>query len=243
MTTFDLRSERLNFLTARLADVLGRDMGTVTKDEFRLLLDLVTRLTPPKSLAQGRKAVSRDFKRANQRFDPGAIQNERLRDIVRQRDLPAFEAFLAQAGVYKGWRVMPFDKEHHKSLRDRRGNVRRHQLTFVLEVAGHKRREKELHDRVGRQKAAWGPALVAAGGKLPGWVSRHSNPEGSVHARLTGDKPFMVGINFAVGIGEMRRTLQSAVRIRERAMAKRIDHLLKGHGRDFTANQPAIRKS
>ena len=50
------------------------------------------RFTPPKTLAQGRKAVARDIQRAVRPLRPADFRSHRIRKLIRKRDYAGLEA-------------------------------------------------------------------------------------------------------------------------------------------------------
>lgn len=143
---------------------------------FNLVLRRATHLTPPRNLAQGRAATGRDVFRAVEPFPHAQTTDKRLRQIFRDRDHTAFNAFARRIG--QPWLAAPFSPKLHESLRDNRGRVRRRRLrTFVLgrpDTGALLRHRKRKQDHVGLAKAGWLPGLVGTGSSaVAGWIMRH----------------------------------------------------------------------
>ena len=170
------------------------DAATVVEDETRRFLKQVMRFTPPKSLAQGRKAVARDIRRAMTPVDPEFFTNPELKHRIRailsqgydtvtttrtnfgsikpseRQKAARTSAFVALSGLignangWKKWKVRHFDRSLHTKARDNRGRVNRTKRVFVMEAGAHKKYVREVQSRVGLMKSGWAPALRSVGG-------------------------------------------------------------------------------
>ena len=66
----------------QFVEKLNADAQILLKEEMRLLLRDISRLTPPKTLAQGRKAVAGDVSRAVGSLDPEKIKWPEMKKAV-----------------------------------------------------------------------------------------------------------------------------------------------------------------
>jgi hypothetical protein len=226
--SFTLDTTKFNRAVAMYQDRLGMAAPDIVRTQGRLLLKMVIRLTPPKSLAQGRNAVARDIRRSMTPLDPDFFRNERLQDLARRNDTEALNEVIKRSGGWKGWVVSRFDKKLHTGQRDRRGRVQRDKRKFVTDIARLQKYTKDVQQRVGQRKAGWGRSYEFLGGTLPKWIARHTHKPG-YHIPDLGNKQFpsiTIG-NFAPGITDDRRVLQDSLRIRAKSMTLDVNRKLR----------------
>jgi hypothetical protein len=73
----------------------GALLPKALRGEGRQLASRLVRFTPPKTLAQGRKAVARDIRRAVLPLRPADFDSKRIRQLIRKRDYSGLEAVFA----------------------------------------------------------------------------------------------------------------------------------------------------
>jgi len=205
--------------------------GRIIQEETKGITQQIIRITPPRNLAQGRKAVERDIGRVvtglpnltgGPAFDAvnraAVAKNEALvnRLLGRWKSKPTFTSVPAAI------------KGEHLRKRTRYGRVRaRAQLMTYARDA--KRYLREVQSRVGWAKGAWVSALIAAGGRAPSWIMRHAAKSGSVVANF-GENPRVLAIAHNIKIPGYQRMVDAAVRTRERITQRKIDRLIAGKG-------------
>lgn len=161
-------------------------MSEALHEEFPLLVEAIMKLTPPKTLAQGRAAVGRDIQKVMRSFDPASVRSPGIAKIVAKRDIEAFNlvASKVKSGPMAGARAIPFSPEAHTSQRSRRGRIEgkdRNQVVLGSDAGLLKRYIKSVRDRVGYAKSGWLAALYLVGGRVaPSWVTRHGTTGGAV---------------------------------------------------------------
>lgn len=252
MTAVDLTFDTtgLNKKIAQLHDALigqGGDASTIIQDQARLLLKQVIKFTPPKSLAQGRRAVARDINKAATPYIDNHIQNPILRqrwaDITGDENWTYSNAELE--GILRdfGWKTARVETWHpslHTRVRNSRGRVGRNQNIFVLELSEWKRYVKDIQSRVGRMIAAWAATYVKLGGTVPTWIEKHlaGGVRGGIIASTLGtgtDKPSITFTNRARGIRQIERRFADALRVRGEAITKHIKGVLSGYSAEWKA--------
>jgi hypothetical protein len=192
-----LNAVELEKAIKRYVNELGLSLPSIVKQTFRLIIQDAVKFTPPKTQAQGRKAVARDISNSMFLIDYRKIQNfPNLREAARKKDVSAVQAIIRNMrnGNWDKLTVKPFDESLHTSARDRRGRVRRKPRVAVLDGTAHRAYVRKIQGHVGWTKKGWGPSAAVAGITLPGWVMRHAGADGSVkdNTHLT-DKPHIIG--------------------------------------------------
>jgi hypothetical protein len=233
-TSVDLSAYDLAVL--RYVRDLHLDGPRVVRFTGRLLAEELIRVTPPKTLAQGRAAVARDIGYAMWAIDPAKIHNSILRLAVQDQEFEVVQAFMAnlrkvgRGGELNRYRLEHFSRTLHQRARNRRGRVPRSRGIIVLERSEHSRYVKEIQGHVGSAKFIWGVGAQRMGATVPGWILGHSPGLGSVEDNLSNqDNPNLVMTNKAPGVDSISVSLiQRAVSIRERAMTRDVDRVLAG---------------
>lgn len=186
---------------AKYSAFFKKNMQEALTEEWPLLMDLIVRLTPPKTLAQGRLAVSQDIRKTMRPFDPAAIRSAGIQEIVQKQDIEAYNIVAARvkSGPMAGTKAVSFSPEVHTSQRSRRGRVGRDSKQVVLgaDARSLKRYIKDVQGRVGWAKAGWLAALRLVGGKpAPAFVEKHGAGGGAViDDRQNPDDPSITAIN------------------------------------------------
>jgi hypothetical protein len=233
MLTLDLDLALLSGQIERYVRDLGMDGPTVVKNTARLLLLQLIKLTPPKSLKQGRAAIARDLRNALGLIDERKIKREDLRTALKSGDAVAVNAILRRVrkGPLDGLHAQTFSKELHTGKRNSRGRVRSRQGILAVTPARARKYLKEVQSRSGQAKGAFVPALKVVGGKAPGWVERHQGKFGDVsdvHLGAGEKDPRITAINSARGIRSLDQSdVSKAIRFRGAAMSKNISNLLR----------------
>lgn len=219
--------ENALYLLAREARVAP---GVVIKEETGLLVRNIMQLTPPKNLAQGRKAIQGDLRRIVYPLDPSTITWEPLKQAVQKRDREAIAAIL------KNKRPPNMDltrdatrmAQQHTKMRNKRGRVTRGVRPMLAALARDANRYiRDVQSRVGWTKAGFVAALNAAGKSAPGWIQRHAAKAGTAVARF-GENPMVSAVAHNIKIPNFQRVVDGAVKNRERITERKIDRLVAG---------------
>jgi len=246
--TISLDTRDLNRALQGLAIATGKDADTIVMEEARLFAEQAVKRTPPKTLAQGRRAVARDIKKilggASEDLIKKAIEWNGGEDSVRQhfkrKDGSTYliewnHTQLGSAGI----------AQHHERHRDRRGRVStagdrdrtigrwKARDKWIVPHDVRARYIKDRQENVGKLKAGWMPAIRKFHGKAPKWVKKH-NPRGSAQFRgaKTNDVRAIM-VNAAKGAGNIDRFLGQVLRIRLSAMMRKLRLIQSGYAKDF----------
>lgn len=140
--------------------------------------------TPPKTQAQGKKAVKRDIYHAvfplrAEGFNDVKLR-KRVRTAIEKGDHVSLQA-LAKAGALgrqvKNAFVAKFDPVMHQSQRRTRGRVRSQGKDYKFatdDVEKLKAYVEKTQGMVGQGKGGWAAAFIHLGGKPAQWIARHA---------------------------------------------------------------------
>jgi uncharacterized protein (UPF0335 family) len=199
--------------------------GTLTV-QGRLLAERCQAITPPASLAQGRKAVARDINKAFQPLTVETFDSPSIRRIIRTDDRDAWRSFAQHATqrTIRNTEAIDFSPAHHQKQRRSRGRVFNSGgvVTLGPQAAAVRKYIRTVQSRVGWAKAGWNIALLGLGGRpRDAWVARHSVNRGRFVDGRSSSDPFVQAIN-DTGWGRDRnqseRIVRDAVRMRARDM-------------------------
>lgn len=197
----------------RIAELGRKSLQEVNRDQGRLFVQDASGFTPPfgkmpikETQAAKRKigedAVERDIKRgfypadeikAASTYGPMTKRQESLQSgfkrAVRKKDIPLMETLLRNMRWRNAGVLLTVEPERHQSMRNSRGRVSKAASYVVL---GGKRARisytRKVQKNVGLAKAGWSKAYDALGGKVPGWLQKHSKAMG-VFFEAIGDTP------------------------------------------------------
>lgn len=215
--------------------------GTLTV-QGRLLSERCQAFTPPRNVAQGKAAVSRDITRIFMPLSHTTFREKGLRKIVRTDDRPAWDKVALNfngSHNLQNTKAIGFSQGWHASNRISRGRARgltgkkkgtpKHNLGVVtLGPEGRESRRylKDVQKRVGWARAGWNMGIFALGGQagsagIQPWIRRHGVSRGIfVDGRNLPD-PFVQVINdtsWAKHSNEGERIIRNAVSARARDM-------------------------
>ncbi len=263
MITADIDTTGLHNRLNELHDALigaGRpgDAATVVEDEAKRFLVQVNRYTPPKNKAQGEAAVEKDLRKI---FTP--VNEDFLNTVGSEHGVSAVDAWIfsekRQANINLKWsRIDPSGAgmaDFHLKNRNARGRTNRlnpkangskiWSAAYIVSFEDFKNYAKKIKERVGRRRAAWGVSYAKLGGAFAGWIGRHvgAGAKGQCVANLSNTtRPGVEMVNFAPGIMDDQRIVQSALRARERAIGKRIRLMISGYAKDVAQGIRITRK-
>lgn len=227
MDTVKYRNDLNQFVTR-----LNADSTLLLKEEMRLLLRDIQRFTPPKTLAQGRKAVSGDMTRVAAPLDPDKIRFPAMAKAVRDRDQKAITAIAdnLKSGFFAKRRLIATDadlRSAHVAARNNRGRVRRDQNNMTF-LRLWKKYTSEIQSRVGFARAGWAEAAAGVGLRLPSWVSRHSGYSKGAYKAPTPNDLEIVGTNRASKIPNYQNAVDAAMRLRVKSIGMELKRLMDG---------------
>lgn len=211
---------------------LNADSQLLLKEEMRLLLRDVVSFTPPKTLAQGRKAVDRDLARNAAPLDAQKIKMPRMAEVVRKRDVEAIQKIAdnVKGGFFKGRRLLQTTDDiraEHKKNRTRYGRVRSDKRNMAL-LSVWRKYTREVQDRVGFAKAGWIRAAQGVGLKLPNFVTRHGANAPGGYVPPTPNRLVIESINRSSKIPNYERTVADATKRRVNSIKSEVARLLRG---------------
>lgn len=233
MISVSLRSQREDefaYRLGRLRDLVRQglvdpEIGTLSK-QAQLLAEHCMRLTPPRSVGQGKRRVQNDLNKIFHPIEANDLDSKSLRKIVRIGDAQAWDAFARNVhkGPFAQTRAIVPTRELHKANRDRRGRAKSTRLVTL-----HPQRSvlqsliRRAQEAVGWAKAGWLRGYLALGGtRASDWVMRHTPGSGTlVDGRFAQDRPFIAIYNttdWGQRNDEAQRIVSSALQARARAM-------------------------
>lgn len=211
---------------------LNADSTLLLKEEMRLLLRDIQRLSPPKTLAQGRNAVAKDMARLAAPLDPEKIKFPRMAEVVRKRDEKAIQSIAnnMKGGFFMRRRLLTNDADMrtaHLAARNARGRVRRDQNNMAL-LRTWRKYTTEIQNRVGYARSGWAQVAAGVGLRLPSWVSRHTGYAKGGYKAPTPSDLEIVGVNRSVKIPNYQSTVEAAMRLRIKSIGLELKRLLDG---------------
>lgn len=243
----DIDTSKLNSRILELHDALasqGGDVEAIFRDEARLFLAQVIRLTPPKTKQQGEDAIKRDLMKI---FTP--VNEDFLDDLIIEHGHNNIDAWI-ESSIDGTRKHIQFDyasntggemADFHQRNRDNRGRTRNLKRMasgwyspFAVSFENFAAYRDKVLKRVGLRKSGWAKSLIGLAGKVTGWINRHvseGKAPGELHLTV-GEKPSMTMINRAPGIGNDLRIVRNALRIRNEAIGKRLRLILSGYSKD-----------
>lgn len=206
----------------------------VIRDQARLLLTRVLRLTPPKTQAQGRARVAGDILRVYKDFGNVSFDAPSIQKAWRANDYQALQTLLGPDNFTEGLRL---EKEVnpgiHQSARKVRGRVsdRRKPHVGITGRGKLRRYISQVQRRVGIAKAGWAHSMIAVGGKLPAWINRHGTGYGEVNDesrnRINPGIELINKVSHMKDLNTQKRIVASAIQGRSRDIARSAEHQLR----------------
>jgi len=230
-----------------LIRVTGRSAADLIRQQARLFVTDVLRLTPPRhrhplhenfayQRRVGQAAVGRDIRKVFVSVENLGVvkqpQNQklgdRLRKLSRAGNIAGVTAILRNIGIANPKVLASAQASVHKAARDRRGRVGKGNGHFVLSEASIKRHIKVAQSHVGRWKAGWMNSARHLAVKVPRWISEHSQPGVFVDTTNHRTQPGMLMGNSVprAEIGGDLNIIETALRIRERNMKRMAERII-----------------
>lgn len=250
--------EELSFRLQRIQELAHKGlvdpgMGTLTV-QGKLLLEHVMRITPPKTISQGKNRVRLDITDIFRPLYPEQFTSRSIQNLVRKGDPVAWENFSSKLKGDKlaNTRAIIPNERLHKANRDRRGRALPKPSPNMVTLKPNHSTLKQMilasQANVGYAKAGWVRAYTELGGdRAPEWVKRHFPGKGIFEDNRKSDNPSIAAYN-QTGWGkysdEASRILNNAIKGRINAMRSYFDTIGKmiaeGQLTPFQAQQQAI---
>ncbi len=173
--TADVEAKGFREAFERLREFHRWDMATGLRVEMGKLMRLVTRFTPPQTMGQGKKAVTRDIDRAVATLKPDYFDSKSLRSLVRKRDYGALKVIVSKFKGLSNSILEPFRPSQHEEQRNRRGRVsaRKFPKYVTMDVEAVKAYKEKMKRHVGQAKGGWARALQALNVAGSAWYTKH----------------------------------------------------------------------
>lgn len=232
MFKFDIDEAGYRNALNQFVTELNANGELLLKEEMRLLLRDVVSFTPPKTQAQGRKAVDADLRRNAAPLDAQKIKIPRMAELVRKRDVEAIQKFAdnIKGGFFNRRRLLQTTEDiraEHRRNRTRYGRVRSDKNNMAL-LSVWRKYTREVQDRVGFAKAGWLRAAEGVGLKLPNFVARHAGNAPGQYIAPTPQKLVIESINRSSKIPNYDRTVADATKRRVNSIKSELNRLLRG---------------
>lgn len=242
---FKVRKEEFGRQLERISMVTGREIGTVIRQEAKLFVKDVLKLTPPFGTAPsteslnaqkkvGERAVERDIRRVFSTLDLTKIRSPKIKHdlerLVRKGDLEGVRRVLRAMGIPARDVLREADPKLHEGQRDRRGRIQSRKNIWVVKDGSVKRYVREKQKHVGKAKSGWLMAARALGVSVTNWISRHSGAGVFVDRTRDRKKPMVrVGnaVDFIQGSGAELQIVKRALQNRVRNMKAKIERVLR----------------
>lgn len=217
---------------------MDKDVPDVFITQMRLFCETQSKMSWPRTKSQGQKAVERDLRRAVRPLDAKTLRSftdprirTRLKQLIRSGDFPALEKFI-NAVTHGRMRLVRFDRALHKSVRDRRGRVKRESGLCTDDLVAWKAYLAEKKGNVGLAPAGWNPFAALVNAPQPDWVARHGTNTGSASGNPRDPIcPHIEAANRTDETPDAHSRLNSALRIRAKAMERAIAESIKRRAR------------
>ena len=242
---FSINEKEFSRQIAEVIRVTGKSAGEVVRQEGKLFVKDVVKMTPPFGTAPtteslnaqrkvGQKAVERDVRRTFITLDFTKIREARIRKqlekLARKNDLEGVKRLLRACRFPVREVLREASMDAHQAQRDRRGRVQRSKFIWVLKDRGTRRVIRERKSHVGKAKSGWAKAARGLGVHLTGWISKHSGAGVFVDRTKDPRQPMIrVGNNvrFIQGTGAQLKIVNRALKNRVRNMKAKLERIVK----------------
>lgn len=242
---FEIITKDFEDALAKYKVVCRKDWQFVIRQQSRIVGEKLVKFTPPKTVAIGKRNVTRDIGKVFVDLSNTKWHDKSLDKMWRAGNFEGVKKALEnhpnklQMPVFKYKRIFAKPVRNiHKAAINKTGRVPKNWHTSYA-VAGKgelKKYVKKVQLQVGVAKSGWLAALVKLGSKAPNFVSRHGTKYGGFIDCNKGDNPFFTLINkvstFPQG-GMPTRILRRAFIAQTKAMQNNIKRLMDKSGRIF----------
>jgi len=231
MISVEVQTQAVSEALLRYQAYTGKELGTVVKEQAKLLANRLIDLTPPKNKAQGTKRVDIDIGRVylrNEWFENiFSFTNQRLGDRIKDEMRKGADDTLRQIFLHSQklnrLHLEGFDPAKHKAARNTAGRVN-YKYPYSYPVSQQEQIRAYIDRRkknVGIAKSGWAACYRALGGSSPAWLSHDG---GSVEDESqAAEHPYVVLTNrvaYFAGLDSKQNIVARALEGRARDMIK-----------------------
>jgi len=206
-TSFEIDTRDFQRALREFTRLSKRAPAEVLRDQARLFVVDAAKLTPPNTgkwnPKGGRATVANDIAKV---LAPHPISSGRSAIEIHTR-------FRSTRG-----RVQT---NLRKGVRDRR---------YRVPLAELRRLVRQKQGNVGLLASGWNAAAAKLNARLPKWIMKHGTGLGSTQMHLTGEHMFITlsnRVRYIPTVKGLKRSIETALQWRERAMTRQIDFALK----------------
>jgi len=221
---------RFNAAVKKFAELTGRPLNDVFKDEMALLLRSLIYRTPPKSMERGQKNISGDVSKVVKIERGGLVDWMQANNRAQAPGMRVhfWKHGSRQTYIYPNWSRDPQDVQSWwsstpRSRKEKALPAWRKMLTVATAATPLK---NTLFARLGRMKAAWTAALRALNRptvrETRSWITRHGDGPGRGKLEEAVDLVVIESTNTAPGVTQLSRVVQQAVEGRRRMLVSKI---------------------
>ena len=240
----------------RYAALTGTSLKEAMEESVAILAGTLARKFPPKSLAQGRKAIRNDLKRIFTPVDKNIVAEWEMNEGLGIYTNQTGHVFKTKTGaiyavdgeLHRPNASMREMNAHHLKYRDSRGRVTRAgsrtrdigRWRFVdkmhVKTSTFNAYVKFVSESVGSLKSGWALATYRFKGakELPGWIRRHASDNGRViDAMKKNGNGYIEIVNEIPYASRWAPINASVVSSQKRMFKKRIYYELKKQAKEF----------
>lgn len=236
MIDITLNDKNLAAALTQLAKAANVGLGPIIKEEARYLTQLFIKFTPPKTRAQGRKAIEVDLQKAVGLLDQNSFARAReevrlpMRELIRRRDNVTLQAAMREMDGNQ-WIVKDFTPQDHVSKRNRYGRVRRKSYVMTTDKTVYRRYLRDVQSRVGWAASGWIPAAKATGARYKKFSDRFGSASGYVNywfGPANAKPPYLTATHKNVKIPNYQDKINAAFASRTDTTLRKVKRLLAG---------------
>jgi len=241
--TFEMNQVRYRDGLNRFVFQMGADADKLLREEMRLFLRDIIRLTPPtksprtdevkySARQRGNSAIESDLQRLATPLDWKETKNPKLAEAIYRRDLNTMQAIMRNIPSMRTKTILSSEdaiRQSHLKYRNRYGRILKKNLNQVAFLNDWRRYVGSLKKRVGYAQAGWLKAAEQVGLPLPSWVRRHAGYARGGFEAPTPQKAIIVARNGSVKVPNyQQRHVNYALAQRVRSIEREAQRLLRG---------------
>lgn len=238
MITVDSNLEQYQNAVTQYIQRLRKDPAKAVRFQMGKLVARVAKLTPPRSLAQGRRAVKRDIINAVRPVDDllktgGLYDKPSIRKMIRRRNHDEIDRFFTR--IKSRYTIERFSPTLHERMRDRRGRVQTDKRVLTADVQQLREYITKKQGHVGMGRGGWVSALKKLRQAAPAWAARWAiagdfedrleNPVFS-YVKSQNNSPW-------ASRGDDERIVSTSLESRARDILNSIEHAIAKAGKDM----------
>ena len=236
MIEINFENRGLAAALTELSKAASIGLGPIVKEESRYLVQLFIKFTPPKTRAQGRKAVEVDLQKAVGLLDQTSFARAReevrlpMRELIRRKDNVTLQAAMREMDGNQ-WIVKQFAPVDHVSKRNRYGRVRKKSFVMTTDSSLYKKYRRDVQSRVGWTASGWVPTAKATGARYKKFSDRFGSASGFVNYYFGPagiQNPYLTAVNRKVKIPNYQDKIDAGFRSRTETTLRKVKRLLAG---------------